>query len=81
MNAQTAGSRGNGNWARLVGAFVEIRRDQRTVRRGVVEDAMPDSSALWLAADATNQRMMYAAADDYQVWIHPRQLGSSIKFG
>jgi hypothetical protein len=69
-----------GNWARLVGAFVEIRQNHRTVRTGIVEDAMPDSSALWLAADAINQRRMFAAVDNYEIWVHPRSLASPIKF-
>ncbi|WP_302846938.1 hypothetical protein [Arthrobacter sp. cf158] len=42
---------------------------------------MPDSSALWLAADTTHQRMMYTAAENYEVWIRPRQLNAPIKFG
>ena len=81
MKAKVMSIRETQNWARLIGAFVEIRLNQRTVSSGVVENAMPDSSALWLAADANNQRTMYAAADKYEVWVHPRPLGSPIKFG
>ncbi|TDL40086.1 hypothetical protein E2R57_03985 [Arthrobacter nitrophenolicus] len=69
------------SWARLVGAFVEIRQNHRSVRSGIVEHAMPDSSLLWLAADAINQRAMFAAADNYEVWVHPRPLAAPVRFG
>jgi hypothetical protein len=53
---------------------VEIRKDFTTVRGGIVDDAMPDSSALWLAADSTHGRAIFAAAEGYQVWIRPQEL-------
>ena len=81
MRAEAVKIRASENWARLVGAFVEIRQNHRTVRSGIVENVMPDSSLLWLAADATNQRAMFAAADNYEVWVHPRPLQSPIRFG
>ncbi|MFJ5956387.1 hypothetical protein ACIQC5_10550 [Paenarthrobacter sp. NPDC092416] len=67
-------------WSRLVGATVEIRKDGQLVRTGVVEHAMPDSSAIWLAADANNRRAMFASAENFEVWIQPRQLSSPVKF-
>lgn len=69
------------NWSRLVGATVEIRRDKRLVRTGIIEHVMPDSSALWIAADATNQRAIFCSADAFEVWIQPRPLRAPIKFG
>jgi hypothetical protein len=61
-------------WNELIGARVEIRRNLQVVRSGVIEEAMPDSSCLWLAADAPHQRTLIDAAEGYEVWIEPREL-------
>ena len=66
------------DWSRLIGTPVEIRKDFSIVRAGIVDDAMPDSSALWLAADSTYGRELFAAADGYQVWIRPQELGGKL---
>lgn len=62
------------DWNHLVGATVEVRRHGETIRTGIVEDAMPDSSALWLALDSTHPRTMYEAASQYEVWVKPQEL-------
>jgi hypothetical protein len=62
-------------WNRLIGALVEVRQYGTIIRAGFVEDAMPDSSMLWLAADGVNLRTMYEAALDYQAWVEPQNLG------
>jgi hypothetical protein len=66
------------DWSRLVGTPVEVRRDFRLVRAGVVDDAMQDSSALWLAADAAGGRTLFTAAEGYEVWISPRELDGKL---
>jgi hypothetical protein len=66
------------DWSRLVGLPVEIRKDFRVVRAGVVDDAMQDSSALWLAADAAGGRALFSAAEGYEAWISPRELGGKL---
>jgi hypothetical protein len=66
------------DWYRLVGIPVEVRRDFEMVRTGVVDDAMEDSSALWLAADAGGGRALFSAAEGYEVWIRPRELGGRL---
>ncbi len=68
------------DWSRLIGTPVEVRKDFEIVRTGVVDDAMADSSALWLAADAGGGRALYAAAEGYEVWIRPRELGGKFCF-
>lgn len=68
------------DWSRLIGVPVEVRKDSLTVRAGVVDDAMPDSSALWLAADGSHGRTLFAAADGYRVWIRPQELGGKLCF-
>lgn len=62
------------DWNRLIGAYVEVRRQKQTIRYGVVDDAMPDSSILWLAADGIHRRSMYEAVEGYSVWVEPQQL-------
>lgn len=62
------------DWCRLIGIPVEVRKDFELVRSGVVDDAMEDSSALWIAADASGGRALFAAAEGYEVWIRPREL-------
>ncbi|TLM82930.1 hypothetical protein FDW83_11035 [Pseudarthrobacter sp. NamE2] len=66
------------DWSRLIGTPVEVRKDFELVRAGVVDDAMHDSSALWLAADAAGGRALFAAAEGYEVWISPRELGGKL---
>lgn len=66
------------DWSGLVGIPVEVRRDFRVVRAGVVEDAMQDSSALWLAADAAGGRALFSAAEGYEVWLSPRELDGKL---
>jgi hypothetical protein len=62
------------HWRWLIGALVEIRRYDQAVRTGFVEDAMPDSSVLWIAADGVHPRNMYDAAENYTAWVEPQQL-------
>lgn len=66
------------DWSRLVGTPVEIRKDFSLLRAGIVEDVMPDSSALWLASDSSYGRELFAAAEGYQVWIRPQELNGKL---
>lgn len=68
------------DWNQLIGAYVEIRRDFETVRFGFVDDAMPDSSALWLCADGKNGRQIFSAAEGYDVWAQPMELTGKLAF-
>ena len=40
------------HWRRLIGESVEIRQHGQIIRTGTVDDAMADSTALWIAGDA-----------------------------
>jgi hypothetical protein len=62
------------SWSHLIGAFVEIRRNNEVVRTGFIDEAMPDSSALWLAADQTHPRILFDAAQGFEVWVESREL-------
>ena len=68
------------DWSRLIGTPVEVRKGFELVRAGLVDDAMQDSSAIWLAADAAGGRVLFAAAEGYEVWIRPRELEGKLCF-
>lgn len=61
-------------WNTLRGAVVEIRKSGTTIRTGLVEDVMPDSSALWIAAHGLTGRVLIEAAEGHEVWVEPKQL-------
>jgi hypothetical protein len=67
-------------WGLLIDALVEVHRNGQLVRTGFVEDAMADSSILWLAADGQNQRQMFEASRGYQVWVAPQSLTGSLRY-
>lgn len=67
-------------WNLLIGAPVEITRWGALVRAGIVEDAMPDSSLLWVAAEGVQGRELFCAADNYEVWIEPRLLDGNMRY-
>jgi hypothetical protein len=68
------------DWNRLIGAFVEVRRNQEFFRSGLVDEAMPDSSALWLAADESHTRILIEAAEGYAVRVEPRALEGKLSY-
>jgi hypothetical protein len=56
-------------WNLLINTVVEIRLHGQTIRTGLVEDVMPDSSALWLAADSENPRQIFEVCQGHQIWV------------
>lgn len=80
MTMDRATSYRHGEWSRLINALVEIRHHGKAIRTGIVEDAMPDSSALWLAADAAHPRQMFEAAQGHQVWVIPQELSRGLTY-
>jgi hypothetical protein len=68
------------DWNLLIGAVVEVRKDHEFFRSGVVDEAMPDSSALWLAADRGHTRVLIEAAEGYDVWVEPRILEGKLSY-
>jgi hypothetical protein len=68
------------DWNQLIGAFVEIRQNEVTLRKGYVEEAMPDSSALWLAADQEHSRAIFEVAEGHEVWVEPRELEGKLTY-
>ena len=61
------------HWRRLIGVTVQIRQNGHVIRTGTVDDAMADSTAIWIAGDATQPRTMYEAARGIEVWVEPNE--------
>ena len=61
-------------WEGLAGAVVEIRQDGQIVRTGIVDDAMPDGSAIWIAPDSTHPRRIYEKSEGFLVYVEPHLL-------
>jgi len=61
-------------WQSLPGTVVEVRLRNRLYRRGFIDAAMPDASALWLAAYASFSREFIDKARGYVVHtnLYPR---------
>jgi hypothetical protein len=61
-------------WQSLVGHVVEVRLQGYLYRRALVEEAMPDASGLWLAADGTSSRQFIDKTCGYTVYtsLYPR---------
>ncbi|MDT0170240.1 hypothetical protein [Pseudarthrobacter sp. BRE9] len=62
------------HWNRLIGARVQIRQNGRIIRTGTIDDAMADSTTLWIAGDAAQPRTMYEAARGIEVWAEPEEV-------
>ncbi|MDP9696123.1 UNVERIFIED_ORG: hypothetical protein J2X79_003702 [Arthrobacter globiformis] len=67
-------------WTRLTGAPVEIRKHGEVIRTGTVDDAMPDSSMIWIASDEQSARALYEASEGFQVWVEPKQLEGTVTY-
>ena len=62
------------DWAAAIGGPVQIRRHGLTVQSGIVEDAMVDSSILWLRSSGVQPRRAFVRREGYEAWISPRHL-------
>lgn len=63
-----AGMRPTDQWQSLIGETVEVRLRGEVYRQGLVDDAMPDASGLWIAAHGAAQRESIDAASGFKVW-------------
>ncbi|TQJ62108.1 hypothetical protein FBY31_4491 [Arthrobacter sp. SLBN-100] len=61
-------------WQSLVGKIVQVRLVGEFYRQGLVEDAMPDASGLWIAPEGAFEREFIDAASGFEVWtsLYPR---------
>ncbi|MFP3459937.1 hypothetical protein R5O87_03680 [Arthrobacter globiformis] len=80
MTLKPPTARKHAEWSLLVNALVEIRHNGQLIRTGFVEDAMPDSSALWIAADNRNSRQMFQATEGHEVWVTPQELSGDLNY-
>lgn len=65
------------DWWRVVGAVVEVRRDGRHLRSGLVEAVTRDGAVAWLAQDGPVERMLIDKESGHTIWISPVQLQRS----
>lgn len=56
------------NWSQLVGEHVEIWLKGRHVCTGIVDQAGPDDSVLWIAAEGLRTRKLFDKHSGYEVW-------------
>jgi hypothetical protein len=61
------------HWRRLIGTTAQIRQHGQIIHTRTVDDAMADSTALWIAGDAAQPRTMYDAALGFEVWTEPEE--------
>jgi hypothetical protein len=64
------------DWSILTAAEVEIWRDGRHVRTGVVDLVMADFGFLWLAGDYRGHRRLFEKSEGFEVWIKPCHIQS-----
>lgn len=63
------------DWNLALGQYVEVQRNGRTTRTGIVEQVMPNGSILWLAAEGVEPREMVERADGSKIYAgYPRQM-------
>ncbi|MDQ0799504.1 hypothetical protein [Arthrobacter sp. SLBN-112] len=56
-------------WSLLVGLEVEVRLEPGHRITGRVDDAMPDSTLLWLITDGAGRRAI-EKSQGHEVWVH-----------
>ncbi|WP_345049568.1 hypothetical protein [Arthrobacter methylotrophus] len=61
-------------WQSLVGEIVVVWLNGELYRIGLVDDALPDASGLWLASEGAFQRKFIDVASGFEVWTsrYPR---------
>ena len=80
MTTRTLPAHQHLQWSLLLNVLVEVRQYGQVLRTGIVENVMPDSSALWLAADASHPRQLFEVCQDHEVWVTPRELSGDLHF-
>jgi hypothetical protein len=80
MTLSRATPRKHLEWPHLINALVEIRHHNRVLRTGYVEDAMADSSVVWIAADRNQPRQMFEAAQGHEVWVTSQKLDGDLSY-
>ncbi|WP_461163043.1 hypothetical protein [Arthrobacter sp. R4-81] len=57
------------DWARLTGRTVEVWLLGEHIMTGVVDQASPDDSVLWIAAAGAETRRLFDRRTGYQIWV------------
>lgn len=56
------------DWRRTPGEIVEIRSGDQVLRRGEVDEAMPNGAGLWLAGYGAHLRTYIDKDDGFELW-------------
>jgi hypothetical protein len=56
-------------WNHLVGLDVEVRLGPGHRITGRIDDAMPDSTLVWLVADGAGRRTI-EKSEGHEIWVH-----------
>ena len=56
-------------WHPLLGREIEIRRNGRAVRRGIVDAVTRDDGILWLSQDEAEPRQLFDKTDGFEAWV------------
>lgn len=67
------------DWHLALGHFVEVKRNGRTTRTGMVDEVMSDGSILWLAAAGVDSREMVERAGGSEVYVRSLRQDPSIE--
>ncbi|MFE4834528.1 hypothetical protein ACFRAU_07580 [Arthrobacter sp. NPDC056691] len=62
------------DWRRAPGEIVEIHAGGELLRRGEVDEVMPNGTGFWLLADGAHLRTYIDKAEGFELWAaHPIQ--------
>jgi hypothetical protein len=61
-------------WEDLIGALVEVHQHGQVVRSGIVDEAMPDGSAIWITSDSSQPRRIYEKSEGFLIYVEPQPL-------
>lgn len=62
------------NWCHLASVAVEIHRNGKLIKTGLVDAATADSTKLWLSQDGLEGRSIIHKLDGYEVWAEPQHV-------
>lgn len=69
------------DWRLGLGHYVEVKRNGRTTRTGMVDEVMSDGSILWLAAAGVDPREMVERAGGNEIYVKDPRQNPSVEEG
>lgn len=59
------------DWNQLIGTWVEVHREGKLVRAGIVDEIMADAGIVWLASSGVERRVLFDTGSGYQISASP----------